>query len=271
MKTVCWIDGQPSTTVHAEDRGLHYGDGLFETMVVRGQHLPLLGYHLERLALGCARLGLVMPAEDLLQRELQAAAQDADGAILKLIVTRGVGGRGYAPPDQVVATRILLRYPRKEYPAEHWQDGVRLRVCEMRLGRNRKLAGLKHLNRLEQVLARSEWRGGEAEGLMLDEAGLVIEGTMSNVFAELAPGVLATPAVDLCGVAGVMRRRLLERAGQAGLTLRVAELSLAELLQAREIFICNSVIGVWPVAAVGERRFAVGSTTRRAQQWASGA
>jgi 4-amino-4-deoxychorismate lyase len=271
MNGACWVDGVPSTSVNLLDRGLHYGDGLFETLSVRDGRIQLLDYHLQRLRQGCERLSLTMPKIDTLHDELHHAAKDQGRAVLKLIVTRGAGGRGYGPPQDAVPTRIVFRYPQPDYPADNWEQGVRLRVCDTRLGRNPRLAGLKHLNRLEQVLARSEWNAAEdvAEGLMLDEMGLVIEGTMSNVFAEPEAGVLATPALGRCGVAGVMRRHLLEQAQRVGMTLRIMDMALADLMQAREIFVCNSVIGVWPVMAVGERRFTTGATTRQAQQWAS--
>lgn len=270
MSDACWVNGIPSTSVDVLDRGLHYGDGLFETLSVREGRIALLDYHLQRLTQGCERLSLGMPPVETLQDELRDAATGQGRAVLKLIVTRGAGGRGYGSPQHAVPTRVLLLYPQPDYPTSNWEEGVRLHVCDTRLGRNPKLAGLKHLNRLEQVLARREWStaGGVAEGLMLDEAGLVIEGTMSNVFAEFEAGVLTTPALEHCGVAGVMRRHLLEQAHDAGMALRVGDMTLAELLQAREIFICNSVIGVWPVVGVGERRFKAGATTREAQRWA---
>ena len=271
MSAACWVDGMPSASVNTLDRGLHYGDGLFETLKVKEGRIALLDYHLQRLAQGCGRLSFAIPPTSALQDELRRAAQGQSRAVLKLIVTRGTGGRGYAPPQHVAPVRILLLYPQPDYPTVNWEEGVRLRACDTRLGRNPKLAGLKHLNRLEQVLARSEWSTteGAAEGLMLDEAGLVIEGTMSNVFAVSEAGVLITPALERCGVAGVMRRHLLEQAQRAGMTSQILDMTLDDLLRAREIFVCNSIIGVWPVIGVGENRFTTGATTRQAQQWAS--
>lgn len=270
MSDVCWVNGVPSTSVNVLDRGLHYGDGLFETLAVADGRIILLDYHLQRLMQGCERLSLGVPPVETLQSELHAAATGRSRAVLKLIVTRGIGGRGYGLPPHAVPTRILLLYPQPDYPAGNREEGVRLHVCTTRLGRNPRLAGLKHLNRLEQVLARSEWNAAEgvAEGLMLDEAGLVIEGTMSNVFAVSEAGVLTTPALERCGVAGVMRRHLLEQAQRAGMTPQILDMTLDDLLGAREIFVCNSVIGVWPVIGVGEHRFMTGAITRQAQQWA---
>jgi 4-amino-4-deoxychorismate lyase len=146
---------------------------------------------------------------------------------------------------------------------------VTLRVCATRLGRNSRLAGLKHLNRLEQVLARTEWADEAQEGLMQDEEGLVVEGTMSNVFMVHADGRVLTPRLDRCGVAGVMRRHLLEKAETEKLAIGVVDLVLTDFAQAREIFLCNSLIGVWPVARLGETAYPDRTLTRRFQQWAT--
>lgn len=270
MTAVCWVNGVESGAIDTLDRGLHYGDGLFETLAVENRRIGLLDYHLERLAQGCERLGIQAFSSSALRTELGQAADIPGRAVLKIIVTRGSGGRGYAAPRNATPTRILLRYPWVDYPPANAESGVRLRICETRLSGNAKLAGLKHLNRLEQVLARSEWNPGDgvAEGLMLDEDDLVIEGTMSNVFMGLANGELITPALERCGVAGVMRRHLLEQAAAAGVVTRIADTRLADMMQAREIFMCNSLIGVWPVAVLEGREWVPGVLTRRAQEWA---
>ncbi|HSC47396.1 MAG TPA: aminodeoxychorismate lyase [Gammaproteobacteria bacterium] len=269
MSTGCWVNGEPREDIPAGDRGLHYGDGVFETLAVLDGRVRLLEHHLDRLAEGCSRLGFVAPDLDLLRDELRAAAHGQARAVLKLLVTRGTGGRGYRPPVGTGATRILLRRPWTERPQAWWQEGVRVRVCTTRLGRNPRLAGLKHLNRLEQVLARAEWDEEAQEGLMQDEGGFVIEGTMSNVFLVHEDGRVLTPRLDRCGVAGVMRRHLLEKAERAGLTVSVAELPLTDFASAREIFLCNSLIGVWPVARLSERLYPAGRVTRRFQQWSA--
>jgi len=264
-----WINGVDADALTVLDRGLHYGDGLFETLAVTDGEIGLLDYHLERLRDGCQRLAMPEPPSGL-REELLAAAAGQSRAVLKLLFTRGAGGRGYLPPEDPAPTRILIRYPWPDHLQDHVDAGVRVRVCSTRLGRNPRLAGVKHLNRLEQVLARSEWRrwDGIAEGLMLDEGGLVIEGTMSNVFAVHGDGRLATPALAQCGIAGVMRRHLMLQAGREDMPVWTVDLSLTELLRAQEIFVCNSIIGVWPVIGVDGQAFEIGPVTRRAQQWA---
>lgn len=271
MNPVCWIDGTPATDLPVLDRGLHYGDGLFETLAVKEGRISLLDFHLERLQEGCARLALPMPHVELLKEELHTAALDQTHAVLKLMVTRGEGGRGYRPPAEAKPRRILLRYPWPDYPELWSRDGVRIRVCDTRLAHQPRLAGIKHLNRLEQVLARAEWSDVDdcQEGLMLDLEGRVIEGTMSNVFGSSREGELLTPDLSHAGVAGVMRRHLLEQATRSGVKARVTALSLDELRRCREIFLCNSIMGVWPVMELGGRHYPVGSMTREAQAWAA--
>lgn len=271
MSQDCWIDGVPAVALPVQDRGLQYGDGLFETFAVKDSRICLLDLHLQRLAEGCGRLGLIMPPQDTLRAELQMAAAGVTRAVLKFILTRGSGGRGYRPPAEAATRRVLSRHPWPEYPAAWSEHGVRIRICDMRLAAQTRLAGIKHLNRLEQVLARAEWNDADGfqEGLMLDLEGRVIEGTMSNVFASPGEGVLLTPDLSRCGVAGVMRRHIIEQAAKAGIQVQVAAVPLGELQQAREIFLCNSLLGVWPVAALAGKNYPVGPMARQALQWAA--
>jgi len=172
----------------------------------------------------------------------------------------------YRPPAPALPRRILSLHPWPDHPA-HWpQQGVNVRLCDTPLGANPRLAGLKHLNRLEQVLARAEWDDPDiAEGLMLDAAGGLVEGTMSNLFL-VQGGRLRTPALEQCGVAGVMRGHVLALAEQGGIACEVTALGLADLRSADELFVCNSVIGIWPVRRVQGMEFMPGSVTRRLQQ-----
>lgn len=267
----CWVNGERSETIPALDRGLHYGDGLFEVMPVRDGGIPLCGFHLERLSHGCRQLMLPRLSMGTVINELMHAAEGRTGAVLRLVVTRGRGGVDYRQPAEPHALRIMSLHPGPEDHLDWTAHGIHVRICETRLGHNRRLAGVKHLNRLEQVLAQSEWSAADEiqEGLMLDADGAVIGGTSSNVFAWLPHGVLATPSLRLCGVSGVMRRHILEQAEQAKIPVRIATLSLAELMQASELFVCNSIMGVRPIRAIGHWKYAVGSMTRLAQSWAS--
>ncbi|GLO10086.1 TPA: aminodeoxychorismate lyase [Pseudomonas putida] len=259
-----WVDGQPSVAVNLQNRGLAYGDGLFETIAVRGGQPSLLHGHLARLALGCQRLAISADMALVRDELLRYASQLGEG-VAKLILTRGDSQRGYAPVAGAVPRRILQGSPLPSYPVEHAEHGVRLFPCQTRLGEQPLLAGLKHLNRLEQVLARAEWQGSEhAEGLMRDGQGRVIEGVYSNLFL-VRDGVLFTADLSRCGVAGVMRAALLEQAAVLGIPAQVADLPFDALEQADEVFVCNSVYGIWPVRGVAALNWSPGPLTRKLQ------
>ena len=270
MTVTCWINGEPGTRIEVSDRGLQYGDGVFETLAVRDGRITLLDFHLQRLMEGCRRLLIPSPSPDVIRDELNAAARDQQRAVLKLIVTRGSGGRGYRPPLTVSPNRILTVHDWPAYRETWWEQGINARICTTVLGNNPQLAGIKHLNRLEQILARAEWPDTDdiQEGLMTDAGGSLIEGTMTNVFARLADGKLVTPDLQTCGVAGVMRRHLLEQAERTGIAVHVGGFKPAEVRSATEVFVCNSVIGVWPVRQLDDWSYRVGEMTRKFQQWA---
>lgn len=264
------VNGRPASVVQVGDRGLAFGDGLFETMRLAGGRLPLLEAHLQRLQRGCARLRMPFPALAL-RRDLEQIvrwAPPGQDALVKLILTRGAGGQGYAPGVARAPTRLLMLSELPARPARWWRDGVMLWPCRTRLGLNPDLAGLKHLNRLENVLARAEWSDPRyAEGILRDVDGFYIEATASNLFL-VVDGRLLTPELDRCGVAGVMRQLLLsDWAGLAGeLEPRQCAVDEALLARAEEVFLTNALIGAWPVIACGPHRWPVGPVCRAVQQ-----
>jgi 4-amino-4-deoxychorismate lyase len=259
-----WIDGRPADSLPVTDRGLAYGDGVFETIAVVSGRPVLLDRHLQRLASGCNRLAIAQDPTLIHQELLAFAALLGDG-VMKLIVTRGDSLRGYAPAPQAQPRRILQGSPAAAYPPAHAEQGVQLFECLTRLAEQPLLAGLKHLNRLEQVLARSEWQDSAfAEGLMRDTSGRLIEGVYSNLFL-VKRGVLLTPDLSRCGVAGVMRAELLAQAQTLGIATEVRDLHMADLEQADEVFLCNSVYGVWPVRSFARLNWSSGPLTRKLQ------
>lgn len=262
MDTVWLVNGRREA-LDPSDRGIAYGDGLFETMAADGGRVRRLAAHLERLADGCRRLGFDAPDDETLRNEIAAHVPAAGRAVVKLIVTRGPGARGYLPPAVARPTRILAISSWPGHPPHHYTAGMTLRTCALRLGQNPALAGIKHLNRLEHVLASAETRAaGADEGLLLDSEGRVVCATGNNVFAVLG-ATLVTPAVTRCGVAGVMRRAVLEAASALGLAAAVRDVAPAELRGATEIFLSNAVAGIRPVAALDDLRLAAGPLTRR--------
>ncbi len=246
------VNGKPGNLISIRDRGLLYGDGVFRTFGAshgKAQQWPL---HFRKLQHDCAALGIACPDEALLSAELNnLLAQHPDG-VVKLIVTRGEGARGYAPPVAAEATRLWDISPVPEYPADWTTYGIKARLCQLRLGHQRHLAGIKHLNRLENVLAAAELSdaqlpdSGIAEGLLMDTAGNVIGGIRSNLFI-VSKGKLVTPDLSRCGVKGVQRDRVMAWATQHKMSLQVRNIGLDEVLHADELFVVNSVIGLWSI------------------------
>ncbi len=261
--TVTLVNGVRTNALDAADRGLMYGDGLFETLRISQGKACHWGLHMARLSAGCARLGISGLDQSVLEAEVLDLVSPVENGVLKIVVTRGIGDRGYRPPAASTPTRILQVHSAPNYPAAFAADGITARLCSTRLGRNPLLAGMKHLNRLEQVLARAEWRDpAVAEGLMLDTFGLVVGGTMSNLFFVL-DGALCTPDLAECGVAGVTRQRILEYARRQNIPLHVARYTLEDFQASAEAFFCNSLIGVWPIRRLDNQTWPIGDMTRR--------
>ena len=252
-----WVDGVPGASIPVDDRGLHYGDGVFETILVRERVPRFLDAHLDRLRRGLAALAIDFPAADTLRAEIaQAAALAPPLAILKIIVTRGSAvQRGYRPSREERARRIVTLWPTAPLDRSLALQGVELAISPLPLPGYSPFAGLKHLNRLENVLASVQGGiGNTFESLMLSAAGQVISGISSNVFVVRAGGVL-TPPVDRVGVAGVMRQIVLREAPRLGIVALEQGLTLDELRAADGMFITNARIGVVPVRRVGEHVF----------------
>jgi len=263
---VILANGRPTQGISPLDRGLHFGDGLFETIACRRGRPRFLALHLDRLIQGCERLRIAPGDVDTIRGEVTELAHRTDAAIVKLIVTRGESlARGYAATGSERPMRIALRYPWPIEETGSWRAGVRAGVAAMRLGENPALAGLKHLNRLEQVLAQTERDIRQVRELLLfSSSGRLVCGTMSNVFL-VKESKLQTPRLDLCGVAGVMRRVVLREARRAGIRIEERELTAQDLEQAEEVFLTNARIGIWPVNALESRELAVGPVTQSLQ------
>jgi 4-amino-4-deoxychorismate lyase len=259
------INGEYRDHVEITDRGFQYGDGLFETIEIRNGQAVFLGRHLHRLQTGCSRLQIPCPDPELIRSEAAVVCKNSSHAVLKLIVTRGSGGRGYRQPEALQPTRVLSLHPYPYYPNNYQEQGITVRFCRTRLGLNPSLAGVKHLNRLEQVLARAEWNDPDIqEGIMLDMNDHVIEGTMSNLF-YFRGNTAYTPALTQTGVDGITRRILMDLLKKRHFAVHETAVAKEELLTADEVFVCNSIIGIWPVQTIEKVRYAVGPLTRQCQ------
>ena len=259
------INGEINATLPPLDRGLAYGDGLFRTLKVRERQPVWWRDQYAKLAHDCAALQLACPDENLLLGEIETVTQLLNNAAVKIVITRGLGERGYAPPEPAAPTRIVMSSALPDQAQTG--HGIRVRWCSLRLARQPLLAGVKHLNRLENVLARQEWSDpGLAEGLLCDDTGAVIGGTRSNVFA-MQNGCLLTPDLSLSGIAGVTRDRILRAATRHGINTQVARLEPANILDADEVFLSNSIFGLSPVAALDDRLWRATNWTAQFQQW----
>ena len=242
------VNGRESRQLDVADRGFHYGDGVFETIAFRQGRPQLWHRHLQRLQQACQRLSLTAVDEAQWLADIEAL-QPPEDAVIKLIVSRGPSGRGYAWQKGDTVSRVTAVYPWPDYASEN-SRGIQTRICQTPVSMNPALAGIKHLNRLDNVLARNEWRDSDiVEGFMLDMNQHIIEGTMSNVFCVLDRHIY-TPALDHAGVAGIMRGLIMELCREMGLELSVIDISRENFLQMDSVFICNSLIGIWPVSRV---------------------
>lgn len=261
------VNGVPGDAIAVSDRGLAYGDGVFRTLAVRGGQPRQWRRHFDRLSRDCAALGIVCPDEPTLRADLMQLSRGRSDFAVKIIITRGSGTRGYAPPSTAQTTRIVSASALPQYPRDFAERGIRLRLCSIRLGFQPALAGIKHLNRLENVLARQEWNDADiAEGLLCDIEGHAICGTMTNLFM-VERGALYTPELTRCGVAGVTRDRVMAAAARHGVVCHVENIAYERVLQAEEVWLTNSLVGLWQVRELGDRRWAPGTLVARMRQW----
>ncbi len=259
------VNGEYKDQIDLSDRGFQYGDGLFETIAVRDGKPVCFDRHLARLKAGCERLLIPFPGTELLTLEAQQLSREATDSVLKIILTRGSGGRGYRQPDIITTTRVLSLHPFPEYPLVYKNEGVVTRFCNTRLGINPALAGIKHLNRLEQVLARAEWSDPFIqEGIMLDVNDQVIEGTMTNLF-YVKNNRLYTSSIDQSGIAGIIRGIIIQIGALIGYPVVEHKFTREQLLSADELFLTNSIIEIWPVRQVDNTAFEKGLITEQIQ------
>jgi len=242
------INGNEETCVDVLDRGFQYGDGVFETIVYKKGKLQLWDEHMQRMQQSAQQLSLEVLDESIWLNDIEKLNIASD-AVIKLTLTRGESARGYAFQENAIPTRVCAAFSMPELNMDNTQ-GITARMCETAASMNSSLAGIKHLNRLENVLARNEWSDTAiAEGFMLDLNNHVIEGTMSNVFC-LLDDELYTPSLECSGVNGVIRQHVIKLAGNHNIPVNVIDISKQNFLQMDSIFITNSVIGLWPVKKI---------------------
>jgi 4-amino-4-deoxychorismate lyase len=269
--TITLVNGEVSSSIDVTDRGLQFGDGVFETIRIDRGRLVWWQQHMSRLLEGCRRLHFSnLPDVEVLLKEAVQLSENCTQGALKIIITRGYSNCGYSIPREISPNRILLMRPGMSNSAQAKQ-GICLGVCRQRISSTTNLSGIKHLNRLEQVLARMECASeGWDEGLMLNERGKVMEGSMSNLFVWQHDH-LFTPLLENAGVEGIARGIIIKLAQKCGIAVEQGELDILDLPNVDELFVCNSLIGLWPVSQIkipqsGLQNFEIGDKTRFLQQ-----
>ncbi|GGD78346.1 aminodeoxychorismate lyase [Lacimicrobium alkaliphilum] len=260
------INGQPQNSLSAADRAVQYGDGIFTTIKVEQGAPQLWPLHYQRLTKGLQILGIDFNSWDKVQDAINCQAQEAQNAVLKLLISRGEGGRGYQTPEMQQPLWILTVHPMPEHYQKWQQQGIELGLSEIQLARQPKLAGIKHLNRLEQVLVKMHVPDdGPEEMLVCDTQGMIVECSASNLFWQIN-GVWYTPDLCYCGVAGVMRERILQHFKTVGSPVMQVQASPRILQQAQAVLLCNSLMGIVPVRRYKHYNFAIDSVRQLARE-----
>ncbi len=259
----CLINGQALSIIAISDRAIHYGDGLFETIALKYGVMPFWCDHYQRLLLGCERLKFPPLNEALLLQEIDVVKQNQHHAIIKIIITRDASERGYRIPKANTVKRIVQAYSLSEYPEKNYQEGVRVIFCKTPVSENKHLAGIKHINRLDNVLASSEWEDESiAEGLMSNAQQHIIQGTKSNIFC-VREGEFYTPDLSSAGILGIMRAQIITWAELHNIKMNIKAITRDDLFAADEIFLCNSIFGIWPVTRLEEHDLPIGNYTQK--------
>ncbi len=265
------VNGKESSFIDVTDRGLQFGDGVFETIRIHQGKAVWWQQHIDRLLDGCRRLHFpVLPDVGTLQKEVNELLAGSETGTVKIIITRGNSSGGYAAAEDSIPNRVMIFTSGLRHQSKAKQ-GIVLGVCEQPISGSQQLSGIKHLNRLEQVLARLECQSnGWDEGLMLDDRNRIIEGCMSNLFVWQKDRLL-TPQLEQTGIKGICRERVLSLAEENGLNVEQCELDLGDLQHSDGLFVTNSLIGIWPVVQfsclqIKERQFEINANTRLLQK-----
>lgn len=242
-----FVNGKKVSNISITDRGLLYGQSVFETIAVTEQQPLLLEQHIARLKLGCQALSIPIDTNQIIEDILGVCdSLNTEAKVLRLMITMGEGGRGYGNPVSPSSNSIISICDYPDHSKSNWIEGIEIGVSDVRLSSQPLLAGIKHSNRLEQVLAKSNWQPNWQEAIMLDHSDNVIEATQSNIFLRV-DDQLHTPDLSQSGVAGVMRDQVLKHAIKIGVDTKIVSLSLTDIESAQEVFLSNSLIGLWPV------------------------
>ena len=266
-KNLSLINGKFKDSISVYDRGLSYGDGFFETMLwdsFENNNKVNIGVefwlrHLRRIKAGCKLMQINLPSDDKIIEErnliLKASFKEQKSGLLKMIITRGVGGRGYKFEKNMTPTTIFLSFPKPKVEKKYIKSGVVVKICKTQLSKNTNLFGYKHLNRLDSVLARSEWEDNKIfEGIFLDSRKNILEGTMTNIFFVHKKTLITPPIID-SGINGVMRQVVLDNAKFFFDKVVIQKINLRDIEKFEQMFLTNSVLKVIPVSRFEKKKF----------------
>lgn len=261
------VNGRRNETISVLDRGLSYGDGVFRTISIKQGNPFCWQRHFAKLKHDCGVLRIECPTSDLLLAEVRSLCDHQNDCVAKIIITRGISQRGYAPIGEQPSTRIVSVSPTVRFDSNYSSSGVSAHRCTIKLGHQPLLAGIKHLNRLENVFASRECQeAGTPEGILEDEVGFLISGTRSNLF-WISKSTLYTPDLKRCGIAGVQRERVIDWAIASGMPYKIVSAHMPDLIEADEIFLVNSVIGLWPIRELPGYHRTIHPISWQIQQW----
>jgi 4-amino-4-deoxychorismate lyase len=261
----CLVDGEIAGQVSAGNRGLHFGDGLSETIAIRGGQPGFWQGHVDRLAAGCERLGLAPVPQAILLREVRTVCAGQGDCLVRIVLTR----RSADPTIEYrcasdATRRVVCAMPRPPRPEDRATHGLQARICDLRLAIQPELAGISHLNRLEQVRARAEWSDERiGEGILIDREDFVISGISANLFLVFG-GRILTPRLDRCGIRGVLRAAVLAAFRERCEQRRVG---LDMVPEADEVFLASTIDGIVPVTRIDHWEYEIGPVTREIQAW----
>ncbi|MBU2892594.1 aminodeoxychorismate lyase [Colwellia sp. D2M02] len=247
----CSINGEKINHIAITDRGLAYGDGIFTTAKIVAGQVLLLSEHIERLILGCKHLNISSPIKTELEHELVSAASGFSSGVLKVIISAGSGGRGYSRQGLIAGSTqfIVMVFDFPSHYPQQAQEGLSLGISQQQISISPMLGGIKHLNRLEQVLLRTELdQRVEDDLVVLNTLSEVVEATSANLFYWL-DNKLHTPALGYSGVNGLIRQTLLKH----NTDVVIKKTSLDDLKKAEAMFICNCVMGIMPINQFNNR------------------
>lgn len=246
------INGSVSKKISPYDRALQFGDGIFRTFVVKNKKPQHWAYHYKKIVADCRAIKIEPPSEITLLSDIFRVFKTKPKAVGKFIITRGESERGYGFKSNITPNRFLIKTKMPSYPKANSESGVCLYVCKLKLQPS-FLSGIKHLNRIENVMARSEWQDTRyADGILLNDQGHVIECVSSNLFMRKGQTIYTHPLKNI-GVKGVTRDLILKLLPQLGFKIKEISFDLNKLLTADEVFITNSLFGVWQVKKIKNR------------------